>query len=200
MKRFSFIAASFIFVAVFAVSAFGQAAVPTGKIGLVNVNAFADPKGGITKFRNALSSLDPEFKPAYDELRTLGTRYQTLGTEIQNAQKPAAPGVPAKAPANLQAKADEFQTLELTIKRKQEDLKVKSERRYQEVVGPVYSDILKAMNDYAKAKGYALILDGAKLEENGMLIGFDDKYDVTKDFIVFFNARPAGTATAAAPK
>lgn len=197
MKRFSFIAASFIFAAVFAVSAFGQAAAPTGKIGLVNVNAFGDPKAGITKFRNALSSLDPEFKPAYDELRTLGTRYQTLGTEIQNAQKPAA-GVPAKPIS--QAKIDELQTLELTIKRKQEDLKVKSERRYQEVVGPVYNDILKAMNDYAKAKGYALILDGAKLEENGMLIGFDDKYDVTKDFVVFYNARPAGTATAAAPK
>ncbi len=197
MKRFSFIAASFIFAAVFAVSAFGQAAVPTGKIGLVNVNAFGDPKEGITKFKNALSSLEPEFKPAYDELRTLDARRVALGTEIQKGSTPTA-GVPAKPVS--QAKIDEFQTLELTMKRKQEDLKVKSERRYQEVVGPVYNDILKAMNDYAKAKGYALILDGAKLEENGMLIGFDDKYDVTKDFIVFFNARPAGTATAAAPK
>ena len=91
MKRFSFIAASFIFAAVFAVSAFGQAAAPAGKIGLVNVNAFADPKEGITKFKNALSSLDPEFKPAYDELRTLGTKYQTLGTEIRMSE-PAAPG------------------------------------------------------------------------------------------------------------
>lgn len=200
MKRFSFIAASFIFAAVFAVSAFGQAAAPAGKIGLVNVNAFADPKDGITKFRNALSSLDPEFKPAYDELRTMDTRRQVLAKGLQDGQKPTPAGVPAKPAANLQAMADEYQTLELTMKRKQEDLKVKSERRYQEVVGPVYNDILKAMNDYAKAKGYALILDGAKLEENGMLIGFDDKYDVTKDFIVFFNARPAGTATAAAPK
>ncbi|MBC7901482.1 MAG: OmpH family outer membrane protein [Saprospiraceae bacterium] len=200
MKRFSFIAAGFIFAAVFAVSAFGQAAVPAGKIGLVNVNAFADEKAGIMKFKNALTSLDPEFKPAYDELRTMDARRQVLAKEIQDGQKPAPAGVPAKAPVNLQAKVDEFQTLELTMKRKQEDLKVKSERRYQQVVGPVYNDILKAMNDYAKAKGYAVILDGAKLEESGILIGFDDKFDVTKDFIVFYNARPAGTATTATPK
>lgn len=198
MKRFSLIAVSFIFSAVLMVSVVAQTPAPAGKIGLVNVNAFADEKAGITKFKNALASLDPEFKPAYDELKTLNTKYQTLGTEIQTAQK-QNPAVPVK-PESIQAKVDEFQTLELQIKRKQEDLKVRSERRYQQVVGPVYNDILRAMNDYAKAKGYAVILDGAKLEESGVLIGFDDKYDVTKDFIAFYNARPAGTATTATPK
>lgn len=198
MKRFSLIAVSFVFSAVLMVSVVAQTPAPAGKIGLVNVNAFADEKAGITKFKNALASLDPEFKPAYDELKTLNTKYQTLGTEIQTAQK-QNPAVPVK-PESIQAKVDEFQTLELQIKRKQEDLKVRSERRYQQVVGPVYNDILRAMNDYAKAKGYAVILDGAKLEESGVLIGFDDKYDVTKDFIAFYNARPAGTATTATPK
>ena len=68
------------------------------------------------------------------------------------------------------------------------------------MVGPVFNDIIKAMNDYAKQKGYSVIFDGAKLEESGVLIGFDDKYDVTKDFIVFYNQRPAGTATTTVPK
>ena len=90
--------------------------------------------------------------------------------------------------------------LEIQVKRKQEDGKAKYERRYQQVVGPVFSDIVKALNDFARQKGYAVILDGAKLEESGLLMGFDDKYDVTKDFIVFYNARPAGTATTATPK
>ena len=31
-------------------------------------------------------------------------------------------------------------------------------------------------------------------------MGFDDKYDVTKDFITFYNTRPATTATTAVPK
>jgi Skp family chaperone for outer membrane proteins len=89
--------------------------------------------------------------------------------------------------------------LETTIKRKQEDAKAKYERRYTEIVGPVFNDIIKALNDFAKQKGYAVILDGAKLEEAQILLGFDDKYDVTKDFITFYNARPAGTASAVKP-
>ncbi|HMJ07569.1 MAG TPA: OmpH family outer membrane protein [Pyrinomonadaceae bacterium] len=201
MKRVTLIAASFIFAALFAVSASAQApATPTGKIGLVNTYAFGDDKAGITKYRTAIGSLENEFKPVNDELKTLGTKYQTLGTEIQNLQKSAAGGsaVPVNTTA-LQAKIDEFQTLELTIKRKQEDAKKKYENRYQAVVGPIYGDIVKAMNDFAKQKGYAIILDGAKLEESGLLIGFDDKYDVTKDFVTFYNARPAGTATTATP-
>ncbi len=201
MKRFSLIAACFIFTAVFSISAFGQvpAATATGKIGLVNVNAFGDDKAGITKFRNALNSLEPEFKVINDELKTMQTRYTTLAEEIRVANAPKPAGVPASAPANLAAKIEEAQNLEINIKRKQEDGKAKYERRYQQVVGPVFGDIIKALNDYAKQKGYAVILDGAKLEESGILMGFDDKYDVTKDFVVFYNARPAGTATVAKP-
>jgi Skp family chaperone for outer membrane proteins len=90
--------------------------------------------------------------------------------------------------------------LETTIKRKQEDAKARYEKRYQEVVGPVFNDIVKALNDFAKQKGYAVILDGAKLEEAQILLGFDDKYDVTKDFVTFYNTRPAGTAATTTPK
>ena len=200
MKRFSLIAVSFIFTAVFAVSAFAQTPAPAGKIGLVNINAFADDKAGITKFKNALGALEAEFKPSNDKLRTSITRYQTLGNEIENLRKTVASSAVPINTQSLQAKAEELQSLELQIKREQEDLKVKSERRYQIVVGPVFNDILKAMNEYAKQKGYAMILDGAKLEEAQILLGFDDKFDVTKDFITFYNARPAGTATTATPK
>lgn len=187
----------------FAVSASAQVPAATGgpgKIGLVNVNAFGDDKAGITKFKNALASLDPEFKPINDQITTKRTRYQTLAAEIQKAQQPAPAGVPAVPPANLSAKVEEAQNLEIEIKRLQEDGKSKYERRYSQVVGPVFADIIKGLNEFAKQKGYAMILDGAKLEESGILMGFDDKYDVTKEFIAFYNTRPAGTATTATPK
>jgi hypothetical protein len=56
---------------------------------------------------------------------------------------------------------------------------------------------MKAMQSFAKEKGYAVILDGTKLEEAGILMAFDEKHDVTKEFIAFYNARPAGTTAAA---
>lgn len=198
MKRVSLVGVALIFAAMFSVSAMAQAT-PAGKIGLVNVNVFADDKEGITRFRNALNSLDPEFKPLNDELKTMQTRYQTLVNEISAAQKPAPSGVPAKADA-VEAKVEEARSLEINIKRKQEDGKRKYETRYGQVVGPIFADIVKGMNEFAKAKGYAVILDGAKLEEAGLLMGFDEKYDVTKEFITFYNARPAGAASSAAPK
>lgn len=202
MKTFRLIAASFAFAVVFAVSAFAQAAAttPTGKIGLINTFAFGDEKAGITKYRNALGSVDAEFKPANDKLRTMLTKYQALQKEIETFRQQATnPAVPVNA-QTVQAKADEYQGLERDIKREQEDAKAKYERRYQTVVGPVYSDILKALNDFAKQKGYAVILDGAKLEESGILMGFDEKYNITTEFIQFYNTRPAGAATANAAK
>lgn len=201
MKRFSFIAASFIIAAISAVSAFGQAATPAtqpAKIVVINTAAF-DAKDGITRYANAMSALETEFKPAQNEIQGLMTRYQTLATEIENARK-ANPAVPV-APASIQAKVDEAQGLEVRIKRLQEDGKIKVEKRQQQVLGPILQDIMKAMDDFARQKGYALILDATKLDGAGLILAVGDaKIDVTKEFVTFFNARPATTATTAAPR
>ncbi|MEP7036858.1 MAG: OmpH family outer membrane protein [Acidobacteriota bacterium] len=199
MRTFRLTAVSLFIAAVFAVSAFAQTA-PTGRVGLVNTLAF-DDKDGITKYISVLTSLETEFKPKNDELTALGTKYQALQKELQNYQETLSkPG--GKIPisdADLQKKADELDRMGRDIKFRQEDAKAQYQRRYQVVVGPIYQDIMKAMQDFTKQKGYSLILDGAKLEEAGILIGFDDKYDITKEFITFYNSRPATTATTAKP-
>jgi Skp family chaperone for outer membrane proteins len=202
MKRVSFIVVCFVFAAISAVSAFGQATVPTStqsaKIVVINTAAFGG-KDGIAKYSNAWNALDTEFKPAETEIKGMVTRYQTLATEIENARK-ANPAVPINQ-ASLQGKVDEAQGLEIQIKRKQEDGKVKYEKRQQQVLAPILEDIGKAMDDFAKAKGYALILDASKLAEAGIILAADlTKVDVTKEFIVFYNARPATTATTATPR
>lgn len=202
MKTFRLIAATFLFAAIFAVSAFAQTAPATGKIGLVNTLAFGgDEKGtgGITKYKNALTSLDTEFKTVFDKLKTMETKGQTLAAELQKIQQTANGPVPVD-PKNYQTKLDEFEALKVQLKREQEDAKAKYERRSQQVIGPIYGDILRAMSAFAKEKGYALILDGAKLEQADILLGFDDKYNVTTEFITFYNARPATAATATAAK
>ncbi len=203
MKRFSFIAASFIIAAISAVSAFGQTTVPAvtqpAKIVVINTAQFDATTGGITKYSAARSALENEFKPTYTEIQTLATRYQTLAGEIENSRK-ANPAVPINQQA-LQTKADEAQSIEVRIKRLQEDGKIKFEKREQQVMGPILQDIGRAMDDFAKQKGFALILDAAKLEGAGLILAVDlPKVDVTKEFITFYNARPATTATTAAPR
>ena len=200
MKRFSLFAASFIFSAVFAVSAFGQAAQPAASFKIVVINTAAfDANDRITKYSNAMNALEGELKPLQTEIDGLVTRYQTLGKEIQTLQANAGK-VPVDQKA-AQTKVEEYQNLELTIKRKQEDGKRKLESRQPAILGPVLQEIGKAMDEFAKQKGYALILDASKLEGAGLILAVDPaKVDVTKEFITFFNSRPAGTATTAAPK
>ena len=201
MKRISLAVACLTFAAIFAGTAMAQAgAAPAGagKIGIVVVEEFAADKGGIAKYKAALTALEKEFEPLNTKLRTSAARYQTLGQEIEKLRQPPAAGVPVASTnqTQLAAKADELQTLEKQIKRDQEDAKAQYERRSAVVVGPIYGDIMKALNEYAKKNGYAVILDGVKLDQAQILLGLDEKYNVTQDFITFYNARPAGAATA----
>jgi len=194
MKTFRLFAVSFFLTALLAISAFAQAQ-PT-KIVVINTLAFEDDKAGITKYVNAMKSLREEFKPTDTDLQSRATRLQALQKEIQALNDQIAAGkVPVDKKA-AQAKVDEFESLKREFTRKQEDFKVKFERRRPVVMGPISQDISKAIQDFAKQKGYSLILDAAILQESGLILGIgNDSVDVTKDFITFYNARPASTAT-----
>lgn len=199
MKRFSVIAAGFLFAAIAAVSASAQTpATPSpAKIVVINSAAFA-AKDGITKYSKAIEALDVEFRPTTTEINTMGTRLQTLASEIEAARK-TNPAVPVK-PEAIQAKVDEAELLNLKFKRAQEDAKARLEKREAAVLEPIMNDIMKGLDEFAKQKGYALILDAAKLASAGVILALDGaKVDVTKEFITFYNARPATTATTAAP-
>ncbi len=198
MKRFSLVAVFAILAAISSVSVSAQTAAM--KVVVINTAAF-DGKEGIVKYTNAMTALENEFKPLDAELQTMVTKYQTLGKELKTLQDQITAGTVPVNQATAQAKADEYQTLELNIKRKQEDGKVRYEKRQPVVMGPVLLDIGKAMQDFAAAKGYDLILDASKLDQAQILLAFiPAKVDVTKEFITYYNARPAGAATAAAPK
>ena len=198
MKRFSLVAVFVILAAISTVSVSAQTAAM--KVVVINTQMF-DGKDGIVKYTNAMTALENEFKPLDAELQTLATRYQNLGKELKTLQDQITAGTVPVNQAAAQAKADEYQTLELTIKRKQEDGKVRYEKRQPQVMGPILQDIGKAMQDFAAAKGYDLILDASKLDQQQILLAFiPAKVDVTKEFITFYNARPASAATAATPK
>lgn len=201
MKTFRSIAAVFVFAAIFAVSAFAQTTTaPTGKIGVINTQAFDTDKGGITKYVNAMNSLDAELAPDINALKAMAAKIQSLETELTDLRnKIADPKLPAvadktKLQTTAQSKYDEYQNLQTEFKRKQEDYKAKLERRQGAVMSPILDDIGNALQDFAKKNGYMLILDASKLQNAGLILAFDDKYDITKDFITFYNARPATTA------
>jgi Skp family chaperone for outer membrane proteins len=198
MKKISVLAVSLFLMTFLAVSASAQTG--QGKIAVINTYAFGAEKEGITKYISAVNTLNAEFKPLNTELTTMQTKLQTLATEIDNINKLLKSNPKAVDEKSAQAKVDEAEKLQRDIKFKQEEGKARFEKRQQAVLGPVLDDIYKAVQEFAKQKGYMMILDGAKLEESGILVGITDAADITKEFVTFYNARPAATAATATPK
>lgn len=200
MKIFRLLAAVVFITAFSVISAFAQANTLSGKIAVIDTQAFSET-GGIIKYANAKAALMKEFESVNAELQTLGTRYGNLEKEIQNLRNQASKPGSTISPATIQAKIEEYDNLGRQIQYKQEDAKARSVSRYNVVISPVVQDINKAIQEYAKQKGYTLILNASKLNETGLVLGIGDpKIDVTKEFIAFYNARPAGSATTGAPK
>lgn len=200
MRTFRLIAVSVVFAAIFAVSALAQTTT-AGKIGLINTLAFDDDKAGITKYVTALNSLETEFKPVSTELQTMANNIQALQKELQGYQDIVAKGgkIPI-AEADVQKKLESLDKLQREYKFKEDDAKVRYERRRQVVLAPIQQDIGNAIQEFTKKNGYVIMLDVAKLDNAGMILGLDEAADVTKQFITFYNARPATTATTNVPK
>lgn len=193
MRTVRLLVVSMMFTAIMAIAALAQA--PTLKVGLINTYAFADEKEGITKYVAQLDKLSAEFKPDETKLNNLVKQLQGLETEIQNLQKQAAtPNSPIGA-STIQPKLEQYEKLKRDFKFQQEDVQARVESRRKVLVSPILADIMNSMQTFAKQKGYSVILDGAKLQESGILMAFDQNTDVTKEFIAYYNTKPAGTAT-----
>jgi Skp family chaperone for outer membrane proteins len=76
--------------------------------------------------------------------------------------------------------------------RKTEDAQSAYQKRLQDMLGPVYDDIGKALDAFAKAHGITLILDVTKIQG---IVSADGSLDITKAFITEFNSKNPATAS-----
>ena len=197
MKSIRFIAVMMFFAAMFVTTTLAQTAPAQSgmKVAVISTAAFGDEKTGITKFVKAYSDLRAEFKPRTDKLQTMQNRLATLAKEIESLSRTPNTVV---SQGEIDKKREEGERLQREYTFEAEELKAALQRREQAVVGPIFNDIGKALQDYAKQKGYNMIFDISK-DENQMLLFFDlaSAEATTLDFIKFYNSRPATTATAA---
>jgi len=191
MKFVSSTLAALVLALTFATVASAQA---QPKFGFVNTLSFSDEKTGITKLVTLNKQIDTEFAARIKELQDGNTKLQTIARELENMQKLPQAQFNQTAYANKQ---DEGERLQRDLNYKKQDLERDVPKRRELLIGPVSNDIGKALDEYAAKNGFTAIFDIAKMAENGMLLTLAPTSDITKDFITFYNARPA---TAAAPK
>jgi outer membrane protein len=166
------------------------ATVPETKIALVNTDDFADEKTGISRLVAAMKRVDGEFQPRRTELQTLQQQIEKQTADLNKA-------APVQDQKVTQQQSDKIELMKTEFKRKGEDAQAAYQKRLQEVLGPVYDDIGKALDAYAKAHGITLILDVTKIQG---IVSASESLDITKPFIIEFNSKNPATASLTPPK
>lgn len=190
MKRFKAPLAMAFFAVLFAVPVLAQVQ-PAVKIGLINTDTFYDEKAGVTKLVSATKQLNGEFAAQVKDLQDGNTRLQGIATELDRLRK--LPNDQANQTA-ISNKQEEGTKLQSDLEYKKANLESAVAKRREVLVAPISQDIGKAIDDFAKKSGFGAVFDVAKLADNGVLLFMADGADVTKEFIIFYNARPATTA------
>ncbi len=164
--------------------------IPETKIALVNTDDFADEKTGIARLVSAMKRVDGEFQPRRTELQTLQTQIEKATADLTKAQ-------PLQDARVSQQQADKIEGMKTEFKRKGEDAQAAYQKRLQDVLGPIYDDIGKALDAYAKAHGITLILDVTKVQG---IVSAAESLNITAPFIIEFNSKNPATASLTPPE
>ena len=165
-------------------------AIADGKIAIIDTEAFADPKTGITKLVAAFEVVNREFKAIRDELQRLRAQYEQLGKDINATER-----VEDQKARN--AKIEQAEALKKDIERKTQDAQSNYQKRLREATEPVYKDISPALQAFARQRGVTVIFDVSKLAE--VMFVVNEAVDLTPSFIADYNQRNPMTAAPAKP-
>src|SRR5215510_9509821 len=205
MKIFRAMAAIAFFAAISAPSVFAQlkpnatpgptapaqtGTLPEAKIALVDTDEFLNEKTGIVRLVSAAKKVEGEFQPRRTELQGLQGQIDKMTNDLQKAAPVQDPKVTAQQQDAIEQKKKELQ-------RKGEDAQAAYQKRLQETLGPVYDDIGKALDAYAKAHAITLILDVTKIQG---IVSASESLDITKSFITEFNSKNPATASLTPPQ
>ena len=169
-----------------AASAPAQSAnLPEAKIALVDTDEFLNEKNGITRLVAAAKKVEAEFQPRRTELQGIQAAIDKMTGDLQKAAPVQDPKVSAQQQDAIDQKKKELQ-------RKGEDAQALYQKRLQEMLGPVYDEIGKALDVFAKARGITLILDVTKIQG---IVSAAESLDITKPFISEFNSKNPATAS-----
>src|SRR6266567_9232681 len=164
--------------------------VPETKLALVDTDQFLDEKAGIVRLVTAAKKVENEFLPRRTELQGLQTQIDKLKADLQRTSAVQDPKVSAQQQEAIDQKTREMQ-------RKTEDAQTAYQKRLQDMLGPIYDEIGKALDAYAKAHGITLILDVTKIQG---IVSASESLDITKAFITEFNTKNPATASLTPPQ
>jgi len=164
-----------------------------GKVAIINTAAF---RTGITEMKIKLDALNSEFEPKSKELQGIQDQLNNLKNQIQTQGATVQPAVRNQWQEQATEKEKE-------LKRKSEDYDALAKKRLEEVSGPIYERIGRALEQYAQKRGIMMVIEAGAAQNAGLIVFANEATDITTDFMKEYNgSNPAsgGAPQAAAPK
>ena len=174
------------------VQASAPAILPKGKIAIINSLYFQD---SISEIKAKVETLNRQFEPRMKEVQSLRDRITALETTIDTQRKSGA-----LAAAREAEMIEQLDQMKLDYKRRGEDLEAEGRRASEAAIQPINEKVSRFLQDYAQKRGIILLINIANEANAHTVVWFDQRSDVTQDFITEYNkANPAATSAPAQP-
>lgn len=146
------------------------------KIAVVDTSVFYDEKHGIMELVTANKQLEDEFKPKAEKFNDIG---KELAKDITSCSKTGHCDL-----KELEKRITEYEKQNKEFK---ETFYTQFEKRRSEIVEPINRKIGDKAKEFVKKKGYAMLLDISKIDDDWFICELCQDNDVTKEFIKFCN-------------
>lgn len=161
---------------------------PKGKVAVINTAAFQQE---VQEFKTKVESLNRQFEPRVKEVQSLNDKINALETTLKSQSGVLTPAKVAEMTENLDSMKRDY-------KRKGEDLEADAGRARDKAFEPITGKLGKFAEEYTAKNGIVMLVDISNALQSGVVIWFDPRSDVTKDFIAEYNK--ANPVTSAPPK
>ncbi|MEW6127712.1 MAG: OmpH family outer membrane protein [Acidobacteriota bacterium] len=161
-----------------------------GKLALINTGMLQD---AIDEFRAKREALNKQFEPRVREAELLAQQIQTRENTLQTQGD-------ALTPAKKAELTEQIASLKRDYQRKAEDLEADGTRARDLALKPISEKLDRFAREYAAKRGITILVDLANAYNSGHLVWYDQRLDITQDFVKEYNkANPvAGAAPPAA--
>jgi Skp family chaperone for outer membrane proteins len=153
------------------------AAPSKGKIAFVNS---AELQEKLTDYKAKIDELGRQFEPRIKELQTLNERAIALENTIK------AQGA-TLTPAKVAEMTEQLESMKREVTRKQEDLQADGDRARNQQMAPLKEKLQKFLQDFTTRHGITLLVDLSNAVESNTVLWFDQRADVTQQFIAEYN-------------
>jgi len=166
----------------------GAAMLPKGKVAVINTTLF---QSDVEEFKAKVDSLNRQFEPRVKEVQSISDKINALENTLKSQSGVLSAAKVAEMTENLESMKREY-------KRKGEDLEADAGRARDKAFEPITGKLGKFAEDYTSKRGIVMLVDISNAIQSGVVVWFDPRSDITKDFIAEYNK--ANPVAAPAPK